>query len=52
MGPKYDGKYLHELIRKILGDTMLHQTLTNVVIPAFDVKKLQPTIFSSFQVIS
>ncbi|ESW28808.1 hypothetical protein PHAVU_002G019800 [Phaseolus vulgaris] len=49
MGPKYDGKYLHELIRKNLGDTMLHQTLTNVVIPTFDVKKLQPTIFSSYQ---
>ncbi|KOM45036.1 hypothetical protein LR48_Vigan06g034200 [Vigna angularis] len=49
IGPKYDGKYLHELIRKKLGDIMLHQTLTNLVIPAFDVKKLQPTMFSSFQ---
>ncbi|WVZ10508.1 hypothetical protein V8G54_015038 [Vigna mungo] len=49
IGPKYDGKYLHELIRKKLGDTMLHETLTNLVIPAFDVKKLQPTMFSSFQ---
>ncbi|KAJ1396302.1 Patatin-like phospholipase domain [Sesbania bispinosa] len=49
-GPKYDGKYLHEVIRKRLGDTMLHQTLTNVVIPTFDVKKLQPTIFSSYQI--
>ncbi|KAE7999594.1 hypothetical protein FH972_004002 [Carpinus fangiana] len=46
-GPKYDGKYLHKLIREKLGDTRLHQTLTNVVIPAFDIKKLQPTIFSS-----
>ncbi|KAK7406565.1 hypothetical protein VNO78_08192 [Psophocarpus tetragonolobus] len=26
-GPKYDGKYLHELIRNKLGDTKLHQTL-------------------------
>ncbi|KAL2348404.1 hypothetical protein Fmac_002404 [Flemingia macrophylla] len=48
-GPKYDGKYLHEVIKKGLGDTKLHQTLTNVVIPTFDVKKLQPTIFSSYQ---
>ncbi|KAI0495269.1 hypothetical protein KFK09_025419 [Dendrobium nobile] len=49
-GPKYDGKYLHSLIKGILGDTKLHQTLTNVVIPTFDIKLLQPTIFSSFEV--
>ncbi|KAK7376876.1 hypothetical protein VNO80_02294 [Phaseolus coccineus] len=49
-GPQYDGKYLHKLIREKLGDIKLHQTLTNVVIPAFDIKHLQPTIFSSFQV--
>ncbi|XP_020215990.1 patatin-like protein 3 [Cajanus cajan] len=49
-GPKYDGKYLQEVIKKGLGDTKLHQTLTNVVIPTFDVKKLQPTIFSSYQI--
>ncbi|WVY90159.1 hypothetical protein V8G54_035673 [Vigna mungo] len=50
MGPQYDGKYLHKLIREKLGDTKLQHTLTNVVIPAFDIKHLQPTIFSSFQV--
>ena len=50
-GPKYDGKYLHNLIRKLLGTTRLHETLTNVVIPAFDIKKLQPTIFSSYRVL-
>ncbi|XP_022638276.1 patatin-like protein 2 isoform X2 [Vigna radiata var. radiata] len=49
-GPKYDGKYLHKLIREELGDTKLEQTLTNVVIPAFDIKHLQPTIFSTCQV--
>ncbi|GMN60577.1 hypothetical protein TIFTF001_029656 [Ficus carica] len=48
-GPKYNGKYLRNLIRDRLGQTGLHQTLTNVVIPTFDVKKLQPTIFSSYQ---
>ncbi|KAI0495270.1 hypothetical protein KFK09_025420 [Dendrobium nobile] len=48
-GPKYDGKYLHSLVKEILGDTKLHQTLTNVVIPTFDIKLLQPTIFSSFE---
>ncbi|XP_062159242.1 patatin-like protein 2 [Alnus glutinosa] len=49
-GPKYDGKYLHSLIKEKLGRTRLHQTLTNVVIPTFDIKRLQPTIFSSFEV--
>lgn len=49
-GPKYDGKYLHELLQEKLRDTQLHQTLTNVVIPTFDVKLLQPIIFSSYKV--
>ncbi|PKI46092.1 hypothetical protein CRG98_033487 [Punica granatum] len=50
MGPKYDGEYLHELVQEILGSKKLHQTLTNVVIPSFDIKQLQPTIFSSYDV--
>ncbi|KAK9946546.1 hypothetical protein M0R45_012007 [Rubus argutus] len=50
VGPKYDGKYLHRLVRERLGDKKLHQTLTNVVIPTFDIKNLQPTIFSSFEI--
>ncbi|KAL3747947.1 hypothetical protein ACJRO7_016723 [Eucalyptus globulus] len=49
-GPKYDGNYLHKLIREKLGDTRLHQTLTHVVIPTFDIKRLRPTIFSTYQV--
>ncbi|KAI6698226.1 hypothetical protein NL676_018345, partial [Syzygium grande] len=48
-GPKYDGNYLHSLVREKLGDTRLHQTLTHVVIPTFDIKRLQPTIFSTYQ---
>ncbi|XP_020095253.1 patatin-like protein 3 isoform X2 [Ananas comosus] len=48
-GPKYDGKYLHKLVNDVLGGTKLDQTLTNVVIPAFDIKLLQPTIFSTFK---
>ncbi|GMY12693.1 patatin-like protein 2 [Fagus crenata] len=50
LGPKYNGKYLHSLVKEKLGNTRLHQTLTNVVIPTFDIKQLQPTIFSSFKV--
>ncbi|XP_022766481.1 patatin-like protein 2 [Durio zibethinus] len=49
LGPKYDGKYLHGILKERLGNTKLHQTLTNVVIPAFDIKKLQPIIFSSYE---
>nr|XP_043616293.1 patatin-like protein 2 [Erigeron canadensis] len=48
-GPKYEGVYLHELVQDLLGNTKLHETLTNVVIPTFDIKRLQPTIFSSYQ---
>ena len=50
-GPKHDGKYLHELIKDKLGNTKLHQTLTNIVVPTFDIKNMQPTIFSSYEVI-
>ncbi|KAK3039399.1 hypothetical protein RJ639_027648 [Escallonia herrerae] len=49
-GPKYDGKYLRKIVKKKLEKIHLSQTLTNVVIPTFDVKKLQPIIFSSYRV--
>ncbi|KAJ9674475.1 hypothetical protein PVL29_023808 [Vitis rotundifolia] len=51
-GPKYNGKYLHSIITEKLGDVRMHQTLTNVVIPTFDIKRLQPTIFSTYQVMN
>ncbi|KAI3931972.1 hypothetical protein MKW98_012382 [Papaver atlanticum] len=46
-GPKYDGKYLHSLLRQFLGDTKMQQTLSSIVIPTFDIKILQPVIFST-----
>jgi len=49
-GPRYDGNFLHSIVKEKLGDTRLHQTLTNIVIPTFDIKRLQPTIFSSYKV--
>ncbi|CAI9282963.1 unnamed protein product [Lactuca saligna] len=52
IGPQYDGEYLKDLVTGILGTTRLNQTLTNVVIPTFDIKTMQPVIFSSFQVAS
>lgn len=48
--PKYDGEYLHKLLRERLGDKQLHHTLTNIIIPTFDVKLQEPTTFSSFRV--
>ncbi|KAF6986444.1 hypothetical protein CFC21_004201 [Triticum aestivum] len=48
-GPKYNGKYLQSLLRRHLGATKLDGALTSVVIPAFDITHLQPTIFSSYQ---
>ncbi|MBA0585674.1 hypothetical protein Gorai_016441 [Gossypium raimondii] len=49
-GPKYDGEYLRNIVREKLGETRLDRTLTNVVIPTFDIKQLQPRIFSSYEV--
>ncbi|XP_026382798.1 patatin-like protein 1 isoform X2 [Papaver somniferum] len=46
-GPKYNGKYLHSLLKQFLGDTRMQQTLSSIVIPAFDIKLLQPVIFST-----
>lgn len=50
MGPKYDGKYLRTLVNGLLGDLTLKQTLTTVIIPTFDIKHLQPVIFSTTDV--
>lgn len=47
-GPKYTGVYLHNIIKENLGDIRLHQTLTNVVIPTYDIKSQEPAIFSTF----
>lgn len=49
-GPKYNGQYLHKILREDLKETKLHQTITNVVIPTFDITTLQPVIFSSYKI--
>ncbi|XVE82749.1 hypothetical protein DITRI_Ditri16bG0030800 [Diplodiscus trichospermus] len=46
-GPKHDGKYLRSMTNQLLQDITIKQTLTNVLIPAFDIKHLQPVIFST-----
>ncbi|KAI7748487.1 hypothetical protein M8C21_009310, partial [Ambrosia artemisiifolia] len=48
-GPQYDGEHLHKIIQEKLQEKRLHEALTNIVIPTFDIKRLQPTIFSSYQ---
>ncbi|XP_075653169.1 patatin-like protein 2 isoform X2 [Castanea sativa] len=48
VGPKYDGKYLRSLTDGLLGNLTLKQTLTDVIIPTFDIKLLQPVIFSTY----
>ncbi|XP_038902533.1 patatin-like protein 3 [Benincasa hispida] len=47
MGPRYDGKYLRSIVNEQLGDLTLKQALAYVVIPAFDIKLLQPVIFTT-----
>ncbi|KAL5713698.1 hypothetical protein ACHQM5_015751 [Ranunculus cassubicifolius] len=48
-GPKYDGKYLRSLVRGFLKGKKLHETLTTLIIPTFDIKCLQPVIFSTYE---
>ncbi|XP_058777906.1 patatin-like protein 1 [Vicia villosa] len=47
-GPKYDGKYLHSIVREKLGEIRMHQTLTNIIIPTFDIKTRHIKFFSSY----
>ncbi|KAG5223982.1 patatin protein [Salix suchowensis] len=48
--PKYDGKNLQDTIKEHLGEKLaLSDTLTSVIIPAFDIKQFRPTFFSTLQ---
>ncbi|KAL8117589.1 hypothetical protein AgCh_015463 [Apium graveolens] len=46
-GPKYNGEQLRSIVRALVGDMTLNQTLTDVIIPSFDIKRLYPIIFCS-----
>jgi len=48
-GPIYDPKPLHEKIREITGDLRLDQTLTTILVPVFDVRRLFPRIVHSYK---
>ncbi|CAL2269555.1 unnamed protein product [Prunus armeniaca] len=47
--PKYNGTALHDIIKKVIGKAQLHETITNVIIPSYDIKFLQPVIFSTLK---
>ncbi|TVU31244.1 hypothetical protein EJB05_22925 [Eragrostis curvula] len=49
MGPKYDGSYLHDKIKSLTRDVRVADTVTNIIVPAFDVKYMQPVIFSTYE---
>nr|CAB3490325.1 unnamed protein product [Digitaria exilis] len=48
-GPKYDGNYLHDEIDAVSGYVMVADTVTNIVVPAFDLKYMHPVIFNTFE---
>ncbi|XP_031498062.1 patatin-like protein 2 [Nymphaea colorata] len=48
-GPKYSGHNLHKIVKEKLGKRKLLETLTNVVIPTFDIRLLQPVVFSTYE---
>lgn len=45
-GTKYDNRKLRELLHSKFGDTRISQALTEVVVPAYDLKHRIPTVFS------
>ncbi|XP_050369359.1 patatin-like protein 2 [Argentina anserina] len=48
-GPKYSATALLDIVEAKLSAIRLNQTLTNVVIPSYDIKLLHPAIFSSYE---
>ena len=42
--------HLQSVVQQLLGDKRVDQTITNIVVPTFDIKLLQPTIFSAYEV--
>ncbi|KAL5712681.1 hypothetical protein ACHQM5_014827 [Ranunculus cassubicifolius] len=50
-GPKYNGKYLRSTLKELLGETKLDQTLTKILITSFDIRLLQPVLFTTNEAI-
>ncbi|WVZ14945.1 hypothetical protein V8G54_012511, partial [Vigna mungo] len=51
-GPLFDGEGLHGAASDALKETRIGETLTNLVISAFDIKKQKLVVFSSYKVIT
>ncbi|KAM0880338.1 hypothetical protein ACQ4PT_033653 [Festuca glaucescens] len=49
MGPKYDGKFLHDRIKNLTNGVTIADTVTNIIVPTFDIKVLQPVIFNTYE---
>ncbi|EOY10975.1 Phospholipase A 2A, IIA,PLA2A isoform 2 [Theobroma cacao] len=47
--PKFNGEKLKEVVEEKVGDRRLSETLTNVIIPSFDIKLLQTVVFSTLK---
>ncbi|XP_057853050.2 patatin-like protein 2 [Cryptomeria japonica] len=48
-GCKYSGQCLRQIFNEIIPNLRLNETITNVLLPAFDIKLQQPVIFSTFE---
>ncbi|KAI5070406.1 hypothetical protein GOP47_0014749 [Adiantum capillus-veneris] len=46
-GPKYEASGLEEILKDVCRDVKIKDTLTDVVIPTFDIKLMEPTYFST-----
>ncbi|KAK1604095.1 hypothetical protein QYE76_027768 [Lolium multiflorum] len=48
-GPKYNGKFLHDKIKNLTNDVTIADTVTNMIVPTFDIKALQPVLFNTYE---
>ncbi|GLJ32829.1 hypothetical protein SUGI_0661190 [Cryptomeria japonica] len=48
-GCKYSGQYLGQIFNEMIPNLRLSETITNVLLPTFDIKLQQPIIFSTFE---
>lgn len=48
-GPKYDGTFLREKMHERLDDQTVGDTLTKILVTAFDVRRQDPIIFTSYK---
>nr|CAB3490312.1 unnamed protein product [Digitaria exilis] len=47
--PKYDGKFLHDKIKEVIVEVRVADTMSNIVVTAFDVKRQHPIRFNTLE---